>query len=101
MNSCEKVMFPRITRVRYVRDYLLEVEFADGLTATLDFRSRVVGRGGVFTLLEDVEFFRQVTVDRDAGTLLWPNDLDLDPDVLYSRASGKPLPVVQPAVDSR
>ena len=47
---------------------------------------------GVFAPLEDVEFFKKVTVDPEIGTLVWPNGVDFCPDVLYSQATGKPLP---------
>ena len=86
-------MFPRITNVRHIQDYRLELTFANGIQAELDFKNRVVGRGGVFTPLEDVGFFRRVRVDPEIGALVWPNDVDLDPDVLYSEATGTPLPL--------
>ncbi len=86
-------MFPRIKSVRHIQDYRLELTFNDGVRAELDFRNKVVARGGVFAPLEDVGFFRQVKVDPEAGTLVWPNDVDLDPDVLYSEATGAPLPM--------
>lgn len=86
-------MFPRITNVRHIKGYVLELTFTDGAKTELDFRDRVVGRGGVFQALEEVDFFRQVRVDPEAGTLVWPNDVDFDPDVLYSEATGAPLPV--------
>jgi hypothetical protein len=85
-------MFPRIAGVRHVRDYVLEIEFRNGERAQLDFRDIVVGRGGVFTELEDPETFRGVEVDREAGTLVWPNGVDMCPDVLYGRATGTPIP---------
>ncbi len=85
-------MFPRIVAVRHVRDYVLELQFADGEKAELDFRDMVVGRGGVFTELEDVANFRRVRVDREAGTVFWPGGVDFCPDVLYARATGTPLP---------
>jgi len=88
-------MFPRVVEVRYIEDFRLELTFADGLQAELDFADRVMDRGGVFTPLEDVTFFRQVRVDPEAGTLVWPNDVDLDPDVLYSEATGKPIEIVE------
>jgi hypothetical protein len=84
-------MFPRVKQVRYLSDYRLELVFADGVTGELDFRERVVGRGGMFAPLEDVEFFKQVQVDAEAGTLVWPNGVDLCPDVLYSQVTGKPI----------
>ena len=90
-------MFPRVKQVRHVRDYRLELSFTDGTTGELDFRQRVVGRGGVFRELEDVGFFQQVQVDSEAGTIVWPNGVDFCPDVLYSLATGKPIHVLEPA----
>lgn len=88
-------MFPRINSVQHVRDYILRLTFSDGETAELDLEPRVFGRGGVFTPLEDVDYFSQVAVDPEARTLVWPNGVDLDPDVLYSEATGTSLPVPQ------
>ncbi len=85
-------MFPRITQVRHIKNYELELTFSNGARGTVDLKDRIVGRGGVFAPLQAVEFFRQVRVDPEAGTLVWPNDVDLDPDVLYSEATGTPLP---------
>jgi hypothetical protein len=76
-----------------VRDYILEITFSDHSTAKLDFTKHIVGRGGVFRSLENVATFRQVCVDEEAGTLVWPNDVDFCPDVLYSEALGVSLPV--------
>jgi hypothetical protein len=84
-------MFPRVTDVRYVKDYQLEVHFSDGTVAILDFSCRIVGRGGVFAPLANVEFFKQVAVDHEAGTLVWPNGVDFCPDVLYAEATGKSI----------
>jgi hypothetical protein len=82
-------MIPRVAQVRHLKDYELEICFSDGTVARLDLASRVRGRGGVFEPLQRVEFFAQVTVDREAGTLVWPNGVDLCPDVLYADATGK------------
>ena len=90
-------MFPRVKRARHMCDYHLELTFTDGATAELDFRQRIVGRGGVFSQLEDVGFFKQVQVDPEAGTIVWPNGVDFCPDVLYSLATGKPIRVLEPA----
>lgn len=86
-------MLPRVNKVKYVKDYELEVGFTDGIVATLDFRDRVSGRGGVFRPLQNTEFFQQVSVDPEAGTLVWPNGVDFCPDVLYSEATGNPIAV--------
>jgi hypothetical protein len=82
-------MFPRVTKVSHVKDHRLEIHFSDGTIAELDFARRVVGRGGGFVPLADVEFFKQVTVDHEAGTLVWPNGVDFCPNVLYAEATGK------------
>jgi hypothetical protein len=87
-------MFPRIVNVRHVQEYCLELTFADGKQEVMDFRQRVIGRGGVFIPLEDISFFKRVKVDPEIGTLVWPNEVDFDPDVLYSEATGTPLPEI-------
>ncbi len=90
-------MLPRVKQVRHVRDYRLALIFTDDTTKELDFKERIVGRGGVFGPLENVEFFRQVQVDSEAGTIVWPNGVDFCPDVLYSLATGKPIRVLEHA----
>ena len=86
-------MFPRVKRVKYVGDYRLKLTFVDGRQAEIDFKSKIVGRGGVFKALEDLSFFSQVRVDPEVGTIVWPNDVDFDPDVLYSEATGIPITI--------
>jgi hypothetical protein len=90
-----KMMSPRVNYVRYVGDYRLELGFTDGLRKELDFRDEVAGRGGVFRPLSDFNFFKQVQVDPEAGTIVWPNGVDLCPDVLYSLATGQPIELLQ------
>ncbi len=90
-------MFPRVVRARHVGEYRLELSFNDGTTGELDFRGRVVGRGGVFVPLESLTFFSQVAVDPEAGTIFWPNGVDFCPDVLYSLVTGRPIRVLEPA----
>lgn len=84
-------MFPRVVRVRHLKDYELEIRFSDGTVANLDLRGRIVGRGGVFEPLKSIDFFACVCVDPEAGTLVWPNGVDLCPDVLYAEATGKQI----------
>jgi len=86
-------MSPRIRHVQHLHDHVLRLTFTDGVTAELDFAGKVLGRGGVFVPLADVSFFSRVAVDPEAHTLVWPNGVDLDPDVLYSEATGTPLPL--------
>jgi hypothetical protein len=34
-------------------------------------------------LRQDQQLFRQVRVDPELGTIVWPNGADMDPDVLH------------------
>ncbi|MDP9172542.1 MAG: DUF2442 domain-containing protein [Planctomycetota bacterium] len=85
-------MFLDVKSVRYLHDYLLELTFTDAFTGRIDFTSWIVGKGGVFLPLEDKNFFAQVSVNADIGTIVWPNDVDFDPEVLYSHITGQPIP---------
>lgn len=69
----------------------LELTFADGLQATVDMDRIVEQYTGIFAPLADEAYFRQVRVDHELGTIVWPNGADVCPDVLYSFASGKPI----------
>ena len=82
-------MFPRVVSVRYLEGYRLEITFSDGITRELDLADRVIGRNGLLRDLGDVEFFRRVRADQEAGTLVWPNGVDFCPDVLYVLATGR------------
>lgn len=65
----------------FVRDYVLRVRFDDGVEQTIDFAPILLGP--LFGPLQDPSLFGQVRVDRDLGTLVWPNGADVDPNVLY------------------
>ena len=86
-------MFPRITGVKYLHGYVLHLVFANSEEADLDLEERIIGRGGVFRPLEDVAYFAQVSVDPEVHTLVWPNGVNFDPDVLYSEATGTPFSI--------
>jgi len=90
-------MLPRTKHVRHLGEYRLGLTFADGTTGEIDFRERILGRGGVFQALQDIEFFKRVSVDQEAGTIVWPNGVDFCPDVLYSLATGKPIRLLEHA----
>ncbi len=57
----------------------------------VDFARHIAGQGGLCAALQDPTYFRQVRIDRDLHTLSWPNGYDVDPEVLYSWASGEPV----------
>jgi len=81
-------MHPRITQVAVPCPFRVTLAFADGTQGTVDLTPWIAGKRGVFAALQDPAFFAQVRVDTDAGTIVWPNGADLDPDVLYEAAHG-------------
>jgi len=81
-------MHPRIVDVSVPAPFVVHLRFADGTHGSVDLGPRVLGRAGVFTALQDPSYFSRVAVDPEAGTIAWPNGVDLDPDVLYEAAHG-------------
>jgi hypothetical protein len=71
---------PHVREGRYVKDYMIELEFNDGMVRIVDFRP-YVDRGGVFAELKDQEYFRRFFID--LNTVCWPNGADVAPERLY------------------
>jgi len=80
-----------ITDVRVLDGYCVELTFSDGVRGVVDLAKRIVGRSGVFAPLEEPQYFRQVTVDNELGTIVWPNGADFCPDLLHRWATGEPV----------
>jgi len=78
-----------ITDARLLAGYRIEVTFSNGVQGVVDLANRIVGRGGVFASLENLEFFRRVVVDPEFGTIIWPNGVDICPDLLYAWTTGQ------------
>ena len=77
----------QITAVEHLGGYRLRLTFADGFVGDVDLSERVMAsKGPVFRPLQDLEFFAQVTVDAELGTVVWPNGADLAPEVLHQQA---------------
>jgi hypothetical protein len=90
-------MLKDIVEVRHLGGYRLHLRFEDGIEGELDFAGRLQFQG-VFARLKDVSEFRKVRVNPESGTIEWPGDIDLDPDVLYAAITGKPIELAaQPA----
>ena len=72
-----------VTNVRFVRDYTLWLRFEDGTEGEVDLSAELSGR--VFEPLRDAQYFQQVRVSPDLGTIVWPNGADFSPEFLYSK----------------
>ena len=66
--------------------FRLFLKFNDGVSGTVDLSS-IAGRG-VFTSWLNEGFFEKVRIT-DVGALEWPGELDLCPDSLYLKITGK------------
>lgn len=80
-----------ITDVRVLDGFRIQLTFSDGVRGDVDLANRIVGRGGIFGPLENPQFFHQVSVARELGTIVWPNGADICPDLLYAWATGDPV----------
>src|SRR4051794_39645112 len=71
-----------ITDVEPLAERWVRLTFGDGAVHEVDLAD-ILEDGGVFAPIRDEhEVFEAVAVDPGAGTISWPGDVDLDPDVL-------------------
>lgn len=73
-----------ITDVEVIGDHRLRLTFEDGTVGDVSY----VGRewAGVLEPLKDPQVFAEVTVDKQMGTIAWPNGIDFAPEPLYEEA---------------
>lgn len=87
----------KITKVKVLQSYCLELTFEDSVCGVVDL-SDLAGKG-IFVSWNDRYFFEQVRVG-SFGELTWGDKIDLCPDSLYLRTTGKKLEDVFPALHS-
>ena len=85
----------KITKVQVLKNYRLEVAFDDGVCGVVDL-SDLVGKG-VFDLWRDPQAFEQVRVG-SFGELSWGDKIDICPDSLYLKVTGKKPQDIFPAL---
>jgi uncharacterized protein DUF2442 len=73
-----------VTAVEVIGDFRLRLTFEDGTVGDVDFSTREWR--GVLEPLSDAAYFARVQVDPEAGTIAWPNGVDLAPEPLYEEA---------------
>jgi hypothetical protein len=71
----------RVTDVEPLDGYRLRVTFNDGVVRDVDCSFLLHGTLG--EPLRDLDYFRQVRVDEEARTVVWPNGLDPAPELLH------------------
>jgi Protein of unknown function (DUF2442) len=70
----------RVTDVEYLGARAIRVTFSDGLVRELDFGDKLPG---VLATIDDAVMLAEAAIDSVAGSVCWPNGIDLDPDVLH------------------
>jgi hypothetical protein len=76
----------KITSVTAIQGFRVNLTFDDGICGIADL-SHLAGRG-VFRLWDDRSVFESVSIG-DSGELVWGNEIDLCPDTLYMKVTGK------------
>jgi len=89
MVTMSEKYLPVVAGVAVVGDHVLRLLFSDGTAGDVDFSAE--RWTGVLEPLNDPAFFARVIVDPEAGTLAWPNGIDLAPEPLYEQARAHPL----------
>ena len=72
----------RLSRIKPLQNYTLEVEFNDGLIGIVEMDKLVMSQNaGVFAILKDKNIFNKAYLDY--GVLTWPGEIDLAPDAMH------------------
>lgn len=78
MGDC---MLLDVIKVVYNSGYKLIVTFENGEEKLVDLKDRLIGP--IFEPLKDISYFKKVYVDKESGTIAWPNGADKAPETLY------------------
>ena len=73
---------PIVVGVAVLRPHLMRLLFDDGAVRDVQYTPGEV-QASLIKPLDDPDFFARVRLDLEAGTVVWPNGLDLAPEVLH------------------
>ncbi len=73
-----------IIKAEYLEGYKLRIEFENGYSGVVDL-SQYPQKGGVFSKFSDLSFFRNFTVSKSLGTIVWNKEVDIAPETLYKK----------------
>ena len=72
----------RLTKIRPLENYRLEVEFIDGIHGFVEMEQLIFSqKAGVFAKLRDVNAFNKAYLEY--GAVIWPGEIDLAPDAMH------------------
>ena len=79
---------PAVVGVAILRPHVMRLLFDDGVVRDVHYIPGEA-QGSLIKPLDDPDFFARVRVDHEAGTVVWPNGLDLAPEVLHGDYEAK------------
>ena len=71
---------PQVIRAHHISGFVVSARFDDGTEKYIDVSQWF--KGPVFEPLKDPKFFKSFFIE--AGTLAWPNGVDIAPEALYA-----------------
>ncbi len=71
----------QIKSFKAINDFVLSIKFDDNSEQVIDFYPILSGE--LYGPLRDLNIFKQVRIDPEVYTLVWPNGADFDPDTLH------------------
>ncbi len=75
-------MIHKIRKIQYRNQFTYYPQFGDR-EENVDFKSLLWGEA--FEKLKDQEYFKKASLDKSAGTISWPNGIDIAPESLYKK----------------
>jgi hypothetical protein len=76
---------PQVIGARHIGEFIVSTRFDDGTEKCIDISQWF--QGPVFKPLKDPKFFKKFFIE--AGTLAWPNGVDIAPEALYAAPEPK------------
>jgi hypothetical protein len=71
----------RVQSFEIIGPYTLRVHFDDQTDQVINFETVLAGE--LYRPLRDLSLFKQVRIDPEVHTLVWPNGADFDPAILH------------------
>lgn len=81
----------RVSSFEILSNFTIRVCFDDATEQIIDLAPVLAGE--IYGPLRNERVFRQVRIDPEAGTLVWPNGADFDPATLHNWPSQGPAMV--------
>lgn len=81
-------MLTKVTSVKYLKEYQLELTFEDGIQKIVDLEKEIILLKDPLTEpLKDIEYFKQVKLNRELGTIEWNNGYSCNSQALYENGT--------------